>query len=278
MGAGANRRIFPLSCEQAQDEIEDWIHRAPYHLGLERSRWWLDGLRQVVSWLRSCSLPGVYQILKRLGVCYKRGRQTLHSPDPEYDRKLAEIQAACTQARTEPERFVVLYEDELTYYQHPSVANAYARRGSKDPTAPLGLHANARRRIAGSLDIVTGRLIAAQRSRFPRRALLAYYRTIEAAYPDAEHITLVQDNWPVHRHPDVIQALQDSRISLLFLPTYAPWTNPVEKVWAALYREVLHLHDCTDDRLDLRARVQAWLDRWSDGSLDLLHAVGLYPY
>jgi transposase len=64
---------------------------------------------------------------------------------------------------------------------------------------------------------------------------------------------------------------------LLRLPTYAPWTNPVEKVWLALYREVLHLHDCADDRPRLQTLVQTWLDRWVDGSLDLLQAVGLYP-
>jgi transposase len=67
-----------------------------------------------------------------------------------------------------------------------------------------------------------------------------------SSYPKADQIFVIQDNWPVHWHPVVVQGLRDSKLTLVTLPTYAPWLNPVEKVWRKLYAEVLHLHPWTN--------------------------------
>jgi transposase len=58
------------------------------------------------------------------------------------------------------------------------------------------------------------------------------------------HIPL--GNWPVHFHGSVQDhlAARNGRIRLLPLPTYAPWTNPVEKLWLKLTRELLTQHPC----------------------------------
>ncbi len=95
--------------------MSEVIHRLPSLFGQPRSRWWLEGLRRSVGWLSGISLGGTWQVLRRLKVHYKRGRQYVHSPDPLYDEKLAAIAAAETLARSNPQRFVLLYEDELTY-------------------------------------------------------------------------------------------------------------------------------------------------------------------
>lgn len=123
----------------------------------------------------------------------------------------------------------------------------------------------------------TGRLFCWERRHFDRQTLIRYYKALEAAYPEAERIFVVQDNWPVHFHKDVLAALANSKITLVALPTYAPWTNPVEKVWRKLYQEVLHLHEFTAQWDELKAQVKAWLDQFADGSPELLKYVGLYP-
>jgi hypothetical protein len=166
----------------------------------------------------------------------------------------------------------------MTYYRQPTVARAYAGHRDPLPYARLGYQSNRRRRIAACLNAVTGQLTAWQRSRFNVPALIHFYHAVAAAYPNAEWIFIVQDNWPVHFHPRLLLALASSRIVLLRLPTYAPWTNPIEKVWLRLRQEVLHLHPFEDDWSSLHATVQAWLDTWRAGSFDLLHSVGLYPY
>jgi hypothetical protein len=82
--------------------------------GLARSRWWLEGLRQVVPWLADHSLGGIHGVLRRLGVVYKRGRRYVHSPAPHYDAKLAAMAQARAHAATDPQHVVFLYEDALT--------------------------------------------------------------------------------------------------------------------------------------------------------------------
>src|SRR5262245_2216982 len=64
-------------------------------------------------------------------------------------------------------------------------------------------------------------------------------------------------------------------IQLVPLPTYASWLNPIEKLWRKLKQDVLHLHRLADDLPARKARVLAFLARFSDGSLDLLRYVGL---
>jgi len=253
------------------------LQRAPQLFGLIRSRWWLDGLRQAVAWLGELSVSGVWRLLRRLRLRYKRGRRYVHSPDPDYERKLACVQAARGLAHWNPARYVVLYEDELTYYLRPTVAQGYAPAGADAPRAHQGWGKNRSWRIAGSLNPLTGQHHAQQAAHFDRHTFLAYLRTLEAAYPAARRVFVVVDNWPVHFHADVQAGLAGSRIRLLPLPTYAPWTNPEEKVWLKAYRELFHLHAFATRWSDFKQVVQTWLDHVDDAPHDLLRSVGLCP-
>jgi transposase len=87
----------------------------------------------------------------------------------------------------------------------------------------------------------------------------------------------VQDNWSIHRHEDVQIALHSmGRIVPVWLPTYAPWLNPIEKLWRWLRQDVLKLHRLADDWPALRQQVRCFLDQFSAGSHTLLHYIGLH--
>jgi len=64
---------------------------------------------------------------------------------------------------------------------------------------------------------------------------------------------------------------------LVALPTYAPWLNPVEKLWRKLKQAVLYLHRLGDDWQGLQRHVTSFLDSFAAGSAQLLHYVGLLP-
>jgi hypothetical protein len=255
------------------------------------------------TWLRACTLAAVWRLLQRLGIHYKRARDYIHSPDPDYQAKRRWIAAHQARAQREPERWPLLYLDEFSYYRQPELAWAYEAVGHRQPLARRSYAANTCFRAVGTLDAVTGRVLYRQRSHITTTCLSHFFAQVHAAYPQAESIAIVLDNWPVHFHPDVLGHLQPQHfpwplhlpnnwpteprrqpfadklpIRLLCLPTYASWLNPIEKLWRWLKQEVIRLHRCADDWPTLVARVAAFLDRFAYGSTDLLHYVGLLPY
>ncbi|NLX43905.1 MAG: hypothetical protein GXY79_10560 [Chloroflexi bacterium] len=224
----------------------------------------------------------------------------MHSPDPDYLAKLATIRVHLRCARADPEATVVLFQDEFSYYRQPTLAPAYEQRGHVQPLAELSHGSNIAWRVAGALDAWTGRAVYTQRQQLRLRYLIAFYRQVREAYPQAKTIYLVQDSWPLHFHPDVLAALEPQRqpwpihlpphwprepsgltpelnlpLQAWPLPTYAAWANPIEKLWRQLKQEVLHLHRWADDRPGLREQVAHFLDRFGEGSPDLLRYVGL---
>jgi hypothetical protein len=248
---------------------------SPQVFGFRESRWTLRRLQAYLAPDRQASLAALSSLLKRCGLSYKRGRAYVHSPDPLYLRKLSVIEWVAQQVRRRQKPWVLLYSDELTYYRRASLSQSYGKRGSDGPRVEQGYSSNKKRRLAGCLDSQTGRFLCWQRSKFDHRTWLAFLLHVEQAYPDAQRIFIVVDNWPVHRHPAVLAALAHSKITLLYQPTYAPWTNPVEKVWRKLKEDLLHHHPFCDDWEGLQRAVQEWLTRADAPSPDLLHYVGL---
>ena len=255
-------------------------------------------------WVRTTS--GLHQILRRLRISWQRARSYIHSPDPAYAAKLANVQALRMLAGQAPGQVVVVYLDEVTIEQQPTLAATYAAQdqGQSQPRARLGHSSNTLTRVVATLEHGTGRVVYRRASKITLATLVQFFQDLRAAYPHAERIYVVMDNWPVHIHPDVLVALekQETRhlrplppswpttpsatavkkwgqlqlpIQLVPLPTYASWCNPIEKLWRKLRQELTHLHPWATDLARLRAEIDRFLDQFAPGSTDLLQYVGL---
>lgn len=273
--AGANPLFPPLSPEQAEVEIEHLLHQSPRQHGIARTRWRLQDVGRALQWLHGRSDAGIYKVLKRLGFSRKKALRFIRSPDPNYRFKWQRILAAYQEAVARPGQVVLLFQDEFTYYRRAKLRKQYQRRGKRPRRHHHHPGANTKARVAAVMDAITGRVLYRQRSKIGRKELVAFYQQIRAAYPDAERIYLVEDNWPVHKHPDVLQAAKAENLSLLFLPTYASWLNPIEKLWRWLRQDILHNHNESKHFKQLRSQVEEWLEQFSNGSLYLLHYVGI---
>ena len=115
-----------------------------------------------------------------------------------------------------------------------------------------------------------------QDSRIDREVFSRFVRRLEQAYSQADTIYLIWDNWPVH-HSDLVKEtlVQLPRLQVITLPTYAPWLNPIEKLWRQFRQEVDYMHPLADDWKRLRERVQAFFDQFAHGSANLLRYVGI---
>ena len=265
----------PLGKAEAQRQVEYLLHQSPRSYGLPRTRWRLQDVGKALKWLAGCSEPGIYQILKRLGFSRKRAMNFIHSPDPDYHRKWKAILQAFGDAVNHPDEVILVFLDEFSYYRQPTLACTYHATGKTQPYAFQAVRSNTRTRLVAVLNGLTGKVTYLQRSKIGVLALRDFYRQLRAEYPHTKTIYVVQDNWPVHKLPEVLAAMQQQALTPLFLPTYASWLNPIEKLWRWLRQDVLHLHTLANNLDTLRLQVRDFLDTFGSGSDPLLHYVGL---
>ncbi len=276
------------------------VRREPTQFGHPASRWTLARLGQTLDWLETTTEGGLSQLLQRLGISHKRARSYVHSPDPDYDAKVSYLTLRQMQAWYDPDRYVFLYLDEFTYTRQPTLAHDYEQRGRFQPLAQRSYRSDTQFRGIGALNAVTGQVTYRQASKIKLPFLSDFYAVLRQTYPKAETIYVAQDNWPVHVHPDVVVRLEPQHspfwpivpsnwpteprvravrdnlpIQLVFLPTYASWLNPIEKLWRWLRQDVLHLHRLADDWPTLKQRVWDFIHQFAAGSTNLLRYVGL---
>ncbi len=268
------------------------------------STWKLDLLKDQMNKtgkFQLSSLSGVWRLLKRIGLSYQRARDYIHSPDTDYDAKWIYIQKCIQQYDvSQPDKVVILFIDEFTYYNHPSKHSTFSKK-NQQPLAKQAIGGSKQNRVIGALNLFTGQLTTSQRSRINMTTIVTFFKKLTRQYPNAQRIYLIIDNWPVHYHPEVIDALEKQNspfelktpsswkdvkpsgkytklslpIQFVPLPTYASWLNPIEKVWRWLKKEITHLHLFAHRFKELRPVVQQKLDQLNQPNQELLTITGL---
>ena len=302
-GRGRKPAFSPKSPEEAESEVLRAIGQPPGLVNRHQTRWTLRTLGQVVPWLRGICVSGVHQILSRLGISYKRARDYVRSPDADYVEKLSRVEQVLAEARETPETCVVVYQDEFSFYLQPTLAKDWTKTGTKYPLARQRYRPQETCYGIGALNPHTGDVVYQQVKRCTVVALHTFYTQICDRYPNAERIYLIQDNRAIHFHANLIAALMPQevvfdkptppnwtgkpskqigklaklRIEIVQLPTYASWTNPIEKLWRWARQAVIHLHRLSNDWQTLQEKVIAFMEQFNGGSQPLLRYVGLLP-
>jgi len=281
---GLSRKAYHR-CSLSDDlkqQLAEMLHRPPHLFGQSGNRWSLKKVKAAFPLFASYTLSGIWRLLKRLKLNYKRGRLHITSPDKRYNEKKEWIESAKDDAQTKPDEVVTLLGDEKTYHRNPTVSCcAYDYAGTNQPTGISTPGKNTQRRIGAVMNIVSGSVWYVQRSTFGVQALVNEMTEVavwvRSSHPKVREINLIWDCWSCHYHPDVLLAAHRAGITLIPLPTYAPWENPIEKLWRWLCQEVLHMHDCADAWRTLWERVDEFLRQFEHGSFELLQYVGLLP-
>jgi hypothetical protein len=241
------------------------------------SRWTLRTIRVSFDVFRGMTLGGVWRALERYGAKLRSGIVQQFSPDPDYIKKRDNLYKCMSDAAAAPGRVALVFLDEMGYARWPEPACDWTGRAPDTP--PLADRAgspNRLWRIIGAMNALTGRVDFLDAYIVGRAKVIKFYEQLNYAYPDVERLLVVQDNWSIHRHDDVTAALaQWPLIEPVWLPTYAPWLNPIEKLWRWLRQDVLKLHRLAGDWANLRGRVNQFLGQFATGSQALLHYVGL---
>lgn len=217
----------------------------------------------------------MWRRLKRWKVALRRTRHYITSPDEAYVHKVALLERIKVQAQAG--EVVLLYGDEHTFYRQPLAGQVWHERGGAGKAQPRCVRSHksdTKRRTIAAMNAHTGQVHWHGCSKSRLKELCLFLKQLRQAHGE-QRVVLVWDNWPVHLHPTVLTCANEQRIELLFLPTYSPWLNPIEKLWRKLKHDVLVAHRHSDQWLELRARVEAFLNQFHSPSSDLLRYCGL---
>jgi transposase len=230
-----------------------------------------------VPWVQTYSVSGVWRVLRRSGWKLRTAQVQHYSPDTNYAPKGAHLLACLQAAARQRDTTVLLFLDEMGYYGWPEPTRVWGE------TAPAAVPHTDRQgvkqqqwRIIGVLNALSGQVDYLDGYIVGRAKVIAMYQHILHRYSWAERIYVAQDNWSIHHHEDVCAALRAMpAIEPIWLPTYAPWLNPIEKLWRWLRQDVLKMHRLAAKWSEFRQRVNTFLDQFADGSSELLRYVGL---
>ena len=171
-----------------------------------------------------------------------------------------------------PDTVGALCLDECGYPRWPEVAPTWGLEAAVAQHAGNTQHW----RTIGALTAVTGQVHYVDGYIVGRQQVSAFYPQLDRAYPAVDLRYVIQDNWTIHTHPDVLATLaRYPRIKPVWLPTSAPWLKPIEKLWRWRRQDVLQMHRWVEDWPLVKQRVRDFLDQFAHGSQDLLRYVGL---
>jgi putative transposase len=229
--------------------------RTPTDFGFVRSRWTCG---TVVMLLKEdfgvkVGRETVRRWLHQKDLVYRRPRPVLGPTDPQRPYKLRKIRALLRQL---PANEIAVFQDEVDVNTNPKIGSMWMRRGQQAKVVTPGT--NTKRYLAGSLNWRTGALMLTEGDKRNADLFLAHLDDLRRRYRRYRVIHVICDNGSFHK-PDRCRKVKaylakwGHRVKLHFLPTYAPETNPIERVWWHLHEEITRNHRCRniEELLDL---------------------------
>jgi putative transposase len=243
--------------------VARWVMElSPRHFGFLRSRWCC---RMIVLLLLEIhhievSAETVRRWLHREQLVWRRPRPVVGPTDPQRETKL---QALRQLLAILPPNEIAVFQDEVDINTNPKIGAMWMRRGQQTEIPTPGT--NEKRYLAGSLNWRTGALLVTEG--FPKQGrnaalFVRHLDDLRCRLLCYSKIHVICDNARSHtgRLAQRYQQQWGHRVVLHYLPTYAPDTNPIERIWWHVHEELTRCHRCQtlEELLDL---VFTWLQK-----------------
>lgn len=218
------------------------LSKAPAAFGWCRTRWSCATLSAQMQVQRGVAISAatIRRWLHQMGWVWKRAKLVARDDDPERVSKLAHIRFCFENLAHQA---ALVFADELDIHLLPKVGYQWMPKGEVVEVVTPGQ--NQKSYLAGGLDSVTGRIISCIGERKTALLFLELLKAIEASYTAAAYkrIVVVVDNFGIHKAKVIQRWLQTHpRIELLFLPTYCPKANPIERVFWEVHDKCTRNH------------------------------------
>ena len=218
------------------------LKAAPRASGWCRTRWSCATLAVTLHAKRgiTVSVETVRRWLHDVGWVWKRAKLVAKDTDPQRVERLARIRWVFEHLQAWE---TLVFADELDIALLPKVGSAWMPIGTQVEVMTPGQ--NEKHYLAGALDVATGSLrycLGARKTNALFRDLLS---VLDTTYPPTQYqrLYVVVDNYKIHKAKAVGQWLErHPRFALLFLPTYCPRANPIERAFGDVHDKCTRNH------------------------------------
>jgi len=235
------RRLTVLS-PALQRSVLAILQATPRVCGWCRTRWSCATIALELQARRGLAVSGetVRRWLHELDWVWKRAKLSAKDDDPQRVEKLARIRLAFEQLRAGAALF---FADELDLSLLPKVGYQWMPKGAQVEVLTPGT--NEKRYLAGALNVTTGIISHCVWYSKVTGLFLNLLQTLDRAYPAAafSRLTVVADNAKIHQAGEVEKWLAaHPRFELLYLPTYCPRANPIERAFGDVHDKCTRNH------------------------------------
>src|SRR5215471_5066611 len=218
------------------------LRKVPSAYGWCRTRWSCATLATQLTLQRGIvvSASTMRRWLHALGWVWKRAQLVARDDDPDRVAKLARIRHTLETLR---KRAVVVFADELDIHLLPKVGYQWMPQGETVKLVTPGQ--NQKHYLAGALELTTGRRVYCTGYRKTNGLFRTLLDGLEKRDTKArfDKVYVVVDNYGIHKAQAVERWLAGHpRFTLLFLPTYCPQANPLERAFGDVHDKCTRNH------------------------------------
>lgn len=137
----------------------------------------------------------------------------------------------------------VFYEDDVDIHLNPKIGADWQLRGQQKRVVTPGQ--NEKYYLAGALHSGTGKVSYVGGNSKSSALFIALLKHLKATYRRAKTITLIVDNYIIHKSRETQRWLKaNPKFRVIYQPVYSPWVNHVERLWQALHDTITRNHQC----------------------------------
>lgn len=217
----------------------------------------------------------VSQMLKQAGIRWKRAKLRVKSPDPLYVVKRQRLEtlqqkaqegtltseSATSPPEGQPRPAQLVYLDSTDLHWCPDHGQGYRPVGQQCEVDSPGL-ANPWWSLFGSLVYPSGTGVYTIHTHKRHLELMEHLKLLLDSQPDG-FFFIALDNASAHTTKKLKAFIQEhqNRMELIYLPTYSPDLNLIERLWRVMRYQVTrnHFYDSLDS---LAKAVSLWLEKY----------------
>jgi transposase len=182
------------------------------------------------------SQSGMRDFLHRIGYEYKKPKLVPGNPDIEAQEIFAQQYEEFMLAK--PANVEVVFADAVHPQHNTMAAYGWIKRGEKRELKTSS--GRERLNLHGAINAETFEMTVIESKTVDADSTIQLLEMLENKYALATTIYVILDNARYHYSHKVQEFLKSSRIKLVFLPSYLPNLNLIERVWKFFKKKVLY--------------------------------------